>query len=295
MIPNMKFYVISIVSIFLALAIGIYIGFTLDAQNFLVEQKEDIASKLEEKFDYLRSENENFKKEIEKMEVKNSQYEKFNETVYPEIIKNRLSGTKVAIIETNDEYIYSGIGKTLEMSGATVVNVTTIKDKFLNEDTLKEAYLKSGIDKDELKENVIGKAISDLSTAIISDGNEEVIKYFEEYGLLNIIGNIDESVDYVIIAGGSDSKDIERINILDKTIIDSVKKMELPIIGIEKTTVKNSYMKEYKDYRISTVDNVDSIIGKVALIMSMEGRPGNYGVKSSAESLLPDPSYAISE
>ena len=244
MIPNMKFYVISIVSIFLALAIGIYIGFTLDAQNFLVEQKEDIASKLEEKFDYLRSENENFKKEIEKMEVKNSQYEKFNETVYPEIIKNRLSGTKVAIIETNDEYIYSGIGKTLEMSGATVVNVTTIKDKFLNEDTLKEAYLKSGIDKDELKENVIGKAISDLSTAIISDGNEEVIKYFEEYGLLNIIGNIDEPVDYVIIAGGSDSKDIERINILDKTIIDSVKN------GVTYNRYRENYSKEFLYERI---------------------------------------------
>ena len=45
----MKFYVISIVAIFVALGIGIYIGFTLDTQSFLVEQKEDIVAKLEEK------------------------------------------------------------------------------------------------------------------------------------------------------------------------------------------------------------------------------------------------------
>ena len=295
MIPNMKFYVISIVSIFLALAIGIYIGFTLDAQNFLVEQKEDIASKLEEKFDYLRGENINLKKDIEDLKMQNSQYEKFNETLYPEVIKNRLSGMKVAIIETNDEYIYSGVGKVLEMSGADVVNITTIKDKFLNKDILNEIYLKNGVKKEELEDNIVGKATIDLSTAIASDEENEIIKYFKEYGLINIIGNIDESVDYIIIAGGSDSKDVDRINILDKNIIDTVKKLDLPIIGIEKTKVKNSYMEEYKDSRISTVDNIDSIMGKVALVMSMEGRPGNYGIKPSAESLLPDPSDAISE
>ena len=44
----MKFYVISIVAIFAALGIGIYIGFTLDAQSIIVEQKEDIAAKIEE-------------------------------------------------------------------------------------------------------------------------------------------------------------------------------------------------------------------------------------------------------
>lgn len=291
----MKFYVISIVSIFLALAIGIYIGFTLDAQNFLVEQKEDIASKLEEKFDYLRGENINLKKDIEDLKMQNSQYEKFNETLYPEVIKNRLSGMKVAIIETNDEYIYSGVGKVLEMSGADVVNITTIKDKFLNQDILNEIYLKNGVKKEELEDNIVGKATIDLSTAIASDEENEIIKYFKEYGLINIIGNIDESVDYIIIAGGSDSKDVDRINILDKNIIDTVKKLDLPIIGIEKTKVKNSYMEEYKDSRISTVDNIDSIMGKVALVMSMEGRPGNYGIKPSAESLLPDPSDAISE
>lgn len=183
MIPNMKFYVISIVSIFLALAIGIYIGFTLDAQNFLVEQKEDIASKLEEKFDYLRGENINLKKDIEDLKMQNSQYEKFNETLYPEVIKNRLSGMKVAIIETNDEYIYSGVGKVLEMSGADVVNITTIKDKFLNQDILNEIYLKNGVKKEELEDNIVGKATIDLSTAIASDEENEIIKYFKEYGL----------------------------------------------------------------------------------------------------------------
>lgn len=39
MLPSMRFYIISIVSIFIALGIGIFIGFTIDTQDFITEQK----------------------------------------------------------------------------------------------------------------------------------------------------------------------------------------------------------------------------------------------------------------
>ncbi|WP_416197928.1 MAG: Copper transport outer membrane protein, MctB [Sporanaerobacter sp.] len=294
MIPNMKFYVISIVSIFLALAIGIYIGFSLDANEFIEEQRDDLVTKLEEKFDYLKEENQNLKDEVDILELENSQYANFSELIYPEIIKNRLAGLKVAIIETNDEYIYSGIGKTLGMAGADVVSIVTIKDKFLNEELLKEIY-SNGEENIEIKGNIIDKGIEDLTNAIISGNNKEIIELYGEYGLINMVGSADEPVDYIVIAGGSEKEDFDRINYLDRKIVEVSKRSETPIIGIEKTKVNFSYISEYKNYRISTVDNVDTVIGKVALIMAMEGRPGYYGVKPSAESLIPNPSDVILE
>ena len=36
---NMKFYVITIAAIFLALGIGIFIGFNIDSQQFYMEQQ----------------------------------------------------------------------------------------------------------------------------------------------------------------------------------------------------------------------------------------------------------------
>jgi uncharacterized protein YoxC len=61
----MKFYIVSIASIFLALAIGIYIGFSLNSKDFLIEQKEGIVEGLEKQFADLRSENDNLKNEME--------------------------------------------------------------------------------------------------------------------------------------------------------------------------------------------------------------------------------------
>jgi hypothetical protein len=296
MIPNLRFYVISIVSIFLALGIGIYIGFTLDAQNVLIEQKEDIANKLEEQFNYLKSENANLKKETDELNVINMQYKRFSEAVYPEIIKDRLSGMKVAIIETNDDYVYSAIGQSLEMSGANVTSITTIKDNFLDEEILKKAYL--GINdhnEKNLDESIISKAVNDVIDSLITGEEKSIINNFKTHKIINIIGNYDEPVDFIIIAGGSNKDDLNRIKILDKVIIENIKAFEIPIVGIEKEKVKYSYIDEFKDSRISTIDNVDSIIGKISLIMVMEGRSGNYGVKANAEELMPDFNHITTE
>jgi len=295
MIPNMRYFVVSIVSIFLALAIGIYIGFIIDANDMIVEQKEDIVSKLEEKFDYLKEENTNLKKEVEILELENDKYELFSRVAYIEATKNKLSGVNVAIIETNDEYIYSGIGKTLENAGANVRSIITIKDKFLNEELLREVYTKRLGEEKEIGKNVIENAVKELSKATITGEPSEIIDEFKQKDLINIVGDIEEPIDYIIIAGGSESEDLDRINYLDKNIINTCKDFKTPIIGVEKAKVNFSYTSEYKNFRISTVDNVDTVMGKVALIMAMEGRPGYYGEKPSAESLLPDPNNIILE
>lgn len=297
MIPNMRFYVVSIVSIFLALAIGIYIGSIINANDMIVEQKEDIVSKLEERFDYLKEENNNLEREIEYLELENNRYKTFNEIVYPEIIKNRLVGLNVAIIETNDEYIYSGIGKTLEIAGANVKEIITIKDRFLNNELIKDIYANEEyeFDEKEISKDAIGYGIRDLTNSIISGEKSNVVDKFKEMGLINVVGEISEPIDYIIVAGGSESKDLERINYLDKNIIDKCKSIDIPIIGIEKTKVKFSYTDEYKNYRTSTVDNVDTVMGKVALVLSMEGRPGYYGIKSNAENLIPDLNNSVFE
>lgn len=293
MIPNMKFYVISIVAIFAALGIGIYMGFTLDAQSIIVEQKEDIAAKLEERFDYLRGENEELKSALKEIEKENDDYIYFINSTYGELVKSKLDNINVAIIETKNDYMYSGVGQILEMSGAKVVNVTTISDKFMNEEVLKGIY--GELETSNFNNNIISNSMEELTKSIVNGEESELVKKMIEKELIDIVGFINESVDYIIIAGGSVEEGIDRVNLIDKTIVDVTKKMNKEIVGIEKLKVDHSYMGYYKGFRISTVDNIDTTIGKVSLILTMEGRPGHYGVKSTAEELIPNLSLSIFE
>ena len=293
MVPNMKFYVISIVAIFAALGIGIFIGFTLDAQSFVVEQKEDIATKLEERFDFLKSENQNLKLTIKEIEVQNDDYKYFVESTYEEIVKGKLKGSKIAIIETKDDYMYSGVGQILEIAGANVVNVTTITDKIMDDENLKNIYdqLKLPVDKNNLTTNTV----REITKSIITGEKTQLIGKMIENNIMDLVGVIDEPIDYVIIAGGSVKEDKNRLVLVDKTIVDTSKEMSKPIIGIEKSKARYSYVESYKGFKISTIDNVDMAMGKVSLILAMEGRPGHYGTKQTAEELVPNLKLPILE
>lgn len=285
MVANVKYYVVTIVSIFLAIGLGIFIGFMLNAQDILSSQREDIVSQLEVKFDYLKDENEKIKSESQKTNNENKKLNEFNRIVYQGMINDRLSGLRVGVIESNDDYLYSEVNQTLDLAGARVVSNTTVKDSlFADLDKLKETY-KTIMDKEAPE--IISAVTNELTRSLISGEISPLIKELSDQGLIDISQASSEGLDYIVIGGGSKDKDDNRYKTVDKTIIDTAKKNNIPVVGIEKEDVKNSYIEKYKESRISSVDNVNSDIGKMTLILVMDGHPGNYGVKSSAESLAP--------
>ncbi|HZJ84339.1 MAG TPA: copper transporter, partial [Syntrophomonadaceae bacterium] len=48
-----------------------------------------------------------------------------------------------------------------------------------------------------------------------------------------------------------------------------------------------SYIGHYQNYNITTIDNVDLSPGQISLILAMEGEPGHYGIKDTAQKFMP--------
>jgi len=285
LIPNIKFYVISIAAIFAALGIGIFVGFLLDAQNLIMDQRNDIITEIEKRFDYLSEENKGLKEALESANNEKENYEYFIDSTYKEIIKDKLVGVNVAIIETNNDYVYSSVGQLLEAAGANVVNLTTIMDTFISQDLLINLYQELQIPINS--NNIAGDAIRKLTESIIKGEMNELVLKLDERGFINLVGPINEPADYIIVAGGSRDDSQDRINVIDSTIINVAKSNSVPVVGVERIDVNYSYMEAYKNLGITTIDNVDTTIGKVSLILAMEGRPGHYGIKKTAEDLVP--------
>lgn len=285
MTPNLKFYVMLVISIFAALGIGIYIGFTLDAQNLIVEQREDIVSEIEERFDFLTSENEKLKETIESISFSNENYEHFIQSTYEEIVKDKLLGMNVAIIETNSDYMYSGTGRVLDVAGANLISLITIADKFMDEQLLKAVYNRLGLSLPET--DIVEYTMEKVTECVIDGYSNELISELSSEGFIQIAGLINNPVDYIIMAGGSLREEDERIDKVDRIVVRVSREKDVGIIGIEKLDTFYSYIGRYKELNISTIDNIDTAMGKVSLILAMEGRPGHYGVKETAEELVP--------
>lgn len=285
MVANVKYYVVTIVSIFLAIGIGIFIGFMLNAQDVLSGQREDIISQLETKFDYLKEENEKVKAESQKISERNKKLEEFNEVAYQDMVSGRLEGLKIGIIETNDDYLYSEVNKTLTSAGASVLSSTTIKDLILtDEENLKEIY-KTTTGKESTE--VVATAIEELTQSIMIGEVTPFITALNDGGYIDISGAYNEDLDYIVMGGGNNEEDDNRYNLIDKTIINIAKKNNISLVGIEKEDVKHSYVDKYKESRVSSIDNVNSTIGRITLVLVMDGNPGNFGTKPNAEGIAP--------
>jgi hypothetical protein len=58
---------------------------------------------------------------------------------------------------------------------------------------------------------------------------------------------------------------------------------EVPVVGVEATDTTDSAILEYVRQGVSSVDDVDTTVGRLALALLLAGgRPGHYGIKESA-------------
>lgn len=285
MLPSMRFFIISIVSIFAALGIGILIGFTINAKDFVIEQNAIINDIMESQLELLIDENQELKENERILTWENNYMDEYISSSYHFIMNKRLDGLKIGLIETNEDYITSSIGRDLELAGAKVLNVTTINNNFLNKEGLNNLFKISDF---SIPKNSIETSLKILTESIITGIPHPILNSLIEEGYINTSGRFDEDIDYLIICGGSNSEPSRRISQIDGTIVSTVKKYAIPILGVEKSEVDYSYIQGYKDLGISTVDNVDMTIGKVAMILAMEGITGNYGIKKTAESVIPN-------
>ena len=140
------------------------------------------------------------------------------------MVKDRLLGKSVAIIETKDDYMYSGVGQILELAGAKVVNVVTINEKIMDRNLLGRIYEQLGMSTEGI--DLVPNVVKEMTMEIINGENSNFIKRLEENHIINMVGIVNEPVDYIIIAGGSVKEDRERLNLIDKTIVETTKEME---------------------------------------------------------------------
>ncbi len=61
------------------------------------------------------------------------------------------------------------------------------------------------------------------------------------------------------------------------------------VIGVEQSSTRPSQVFWFQQRGISTVDDLERTVGKAALVYALAGARGDFGRKSTADALLPQP------
>lgn len=286
MIIDYKYHIASLVAVFLALGIGILIGSTMLGNDALLEYQKQVTDRLEQQLESLRETNESIQARASALEMDSNIHKQFEKEVLPVLVDGRLADRQFALVELNSFGYPPELTRIIEDAGGRVSAEVTINNLYDNPETLKD--IAAALDWEETDpERQMQRLAVEIATGIITAQNTATLELLQEKNILKTSGELGIPVDGLIIVGGCYGENKRDVR-MDLYIIDYFQDLNIPVLGVEETNAPYSFIKEYQRKRISTVDNIDTAPGQLAMVLALSGQPGNYGVKSTAQTLLPE-------
>ena len=283
MFINIKYFIVTIAAVFFSLGIGIMIGFNLNNSEIFTQQQIKLVDDMDKKLNELRVKNDEMNNQLVEKDKSIEIYNEFVNSYYEDLIKDRLVDKNLLIIQTTDDYFFSDISQWAAISGANIHTYISINSDNFNSITIAQypdLFTEDSLDTEKLFNYIIN---------LISENNSLKLAELEQLGILKIVStsNNQEPFNQVILLGGELEESKEKVEKVDLALARSISSKNIPIVFAEESNANYSSIEQFKNLKISTVDNVDQAIGRISLSVVLSGVDGNYGIKDTASKLFP--------
>lgn len=286
---DIRYHIATLVAVFLALGLGILIGSGLVNNDMVSEQQTKITEQLKQEFEELRGQKVELTAQNDYLNQVLKFHDDFNREVMPALIKNRLQGEQVAVVVTGGSQIPPGLFNTLSLAGIKVASTSV----FLPNASMEDATIRTkftqffGLATESSPEEMQQLMATTVARIISADGAEKEIALLKQLNLVKMNGKFGVPVKAVIVLGGANDPQYFFPDTIDQPLIKYLTEVEKPVYGVETARVTKGYMEYYQKLGVNTVDDIDLTVGQVALILSMDGEPGNFGIKDTAQKFMP--------
>jgi hypothetical protein len=284
---GIRYHIITCISVFLALGLGLLLGGTL-GDKVIVKEQVQLLDRLEDRYTAVKAENAKLSQQSADSEQKREQLKQVVAQVSDHYVRERLAGKKVAILAL-EPIDLAAVMTTLEKAGANVTNTTLVTNSHLLLDlhALPELNEMLGVS-DTAGQSVRQTKLAERLVAnLFANGEDKLVGYLQENNAMTSSGVLGSRPDHVVLVGGAGERSRTRLYQFDVPLVKALQAQELTVTGAEQADIRYSGVKYFREFGVSTVDNIDQTTGLVALIDVLSGAKGHYGVKKTAEALLP--------
>ena len=277
-----RYHATSLIAVFLALAVGILIGaeFGGDALN---GTRKNLENSLVGNLQDARGRVEDLNGEL-------GHADEFDEKVYPVLTRDRLLGQQFALVAFGNlpGEITSAVEEALGPTGAKLVGVGVVREPVdtvnLAEELANTRFSELATEPEQMIElgTGVGRQI------VIGGTLPEVVRS----GLFTHASGEFGALDGVIVVRsqpeGMGPVQRSTANALETSMLKGITATGVPAVGVESTSTEPSSISFFQANDLSSVDDIDTTAGELALVYALLGEEGSFGVKSSADRLLPN-------
>ncbi|MEX0971869.1 MAG: copper transporter [Solirubrobacterales bacterium] len=277
-----RYHATSLIAIFLALAIGIVIGAVLGG-DAIDNTRKDLEQSLTGNLQDARAQADELRGELGRANELSSR-------VYPVLVRDRLRGRRIGLVAFGDlpGDVYAAIEEALEPAGGRLVGVGVVREpvdvRGLAADLAKTRFARVARDADAQTALGVG-----LGRQLVRGGN--LLEPVRGQLFSRASGNFGR-LDAVIVVRDQpqDMGPVQRSVAarIEAGIATGITATRAPAVGVEATGSEPSSIAFFAGNDLASVDDVDLVAGRLATVFALLGAEGSFGVKDSADRLLPD-------
>jgi hypothetical protein len=277
---DLRYHVASLAAVFLALIIGILVGVGIASQTTVEESERRV---LEQRISDLHRDLDDARSQVDLLRRQQEAATSYIDESYSVVMNGRLRGIRVALLFVGPV--------TAELEDA----VTRTLNDASGPPLVRKRALKLPIDTQALYGAIPSEAGSPTLEEIGRElGRELVVGGETPYwdALAPVIvedseGGSGREVDAIVVAQTAPIDHPPTARLLSG-LYAGLTGRGVPAVGIERTDEQPSRVAVYRRRGLSSVDSVDTPLGRVALAMLLAGgEEGGYGVKTTADAVVP--------
>jgi hypothetical protein len=277
-----RYHATSLIAVFLALAIGILIGAEFGG-DALTNTRRDLEHSLTGNLQDARS-------RADELSGRLARSDEFAERVYPALVHSRLTGRRIGLIGLGglSGEATNAIEETLGPTGARLVGVGVVREPVdlagLAGDLSKTRFASLREDPGALTAFGVG-----VGRQLVRGGT--LLERVRAHLFSRASGNFG-ALDGVIVVRQvpEDLGSVQHAKAgqLESALMSGIAGTRTPAVGVETSTAEPSSVSFFSGNDLSSVDDIETPAGSVATVFALLGAEGSFGVKGSADRLLPD-------
>lgn len=299
-----RYHVASLAAVFFALAVGILLGVAISGK--VSEATESLSAGEQER---LRQELTQLRERAELSDRRREAAEDALESAYPALMEGRLEDNGFAILFLGhvEGDVRSAVERTLTDAGSgqpvrlvaldAPIDADELGGMLVRNDSL-AVYADGEDDFTELGAALAGELIAGGDTPLWSTLSGALVEERAGPAAVPVDGAVVVASWRPPTDGIDESEEARPTVTLVEGLLEGLRATGFPVVGVETSSVETeeSQIDLYRGEGISSVDNIDTLAGRVALALLLAGaQPGHYGLKDSASEGVAPPIDSLPE
>lgn len=280
---DFRYHALSLVAVFVALLIGLLLGVAIGDQGLVSSAERDLRAQ-------LRSDVRDANKRSDDLREQVAESNRFAQEAYQPLVADRLNGGRVALIflGPGSDDIAENVRSALVGTGAKLVAVGVLREPL---DTGELAGAADGTRYERLTagdEDLANGLGVRVGVQLVSGG--KLIGELREALFKTLNGEIGDVTSVVLVRRSPDLEGAAATtrDAFEDGLVTGIRRSGARVVGAEASDADPSQISWFEKRDLSSVDAIDRIEGRAGLVLALAGAQGTFGIKDSAEALLPD-------